>query len=501
MEKKIILNEWLEIHPYGKTVASDKYYVEIANNILSIWETSKVPFTIPENLMKRISMYVAAYFEDVISDFGLWKTFIFKHKFLYGKWLPFYTQEEEYFEDEINLSDIKFILWYSIQELAGKATHKIFPPFMKGLDILSEYIYKYLDTQFEKAPINESIEKLFGKESICDNFYELKNILNWFFCHSYLMEPSTQAKIMQNQHFVNEQFKNATPEQKNMFMYGIMQDTIFTYPCGPLALKINDWLCAMVGKEHPNFDNYRTMEAKATLHWLVQNMTENTIVLSCITKNETLEVERNMFKDTDKYQPGKTVVTSGFVKYKGKWYISGIVSINDISVYSNVRKEPDQAQIEAIHRNVRDRFVQENNGKEIAFFGNLTELKEFLTKKMGWPEEANQQFKNLEKNRNFVVYASEDKGLMISADIAELLKHEDNPMYNAEEAKQKAFFVFVNKGQCPIDMLEYFVDNDMLQDASLITDYENNNYEKGQELVKENYDFIARMFLNEYYWN
>ena len=68
MEKKINLNEWLEIHPYGKTVASDKYYVEIANNILSIWETSKVPFTIPENLMKRISMYVAAYFEDVISD-------------------------------------------------------------------------------------------------------------------------------------------------------------------------------------------------------------------------------------------------------------------------------------------------------------------------------------------------------------------------------------------------------------------------------------------------
>lgn len=500
MENKINLNEWMEIHPYKKTVESDKYYVEVANNILNIWETSKMPFSIPANLMKRISMYITAYFEDVISDFGLWKTFINKHKFLYGKWLPFYTQEEEYFEDEINLNDIKFIIWYSIQQLAGKATHKIFPPFIKGLDILAEYIYKYLDNQFEKAPINESIEKLFGKEEVYGNIYELKNLLNWFFCHSYLIEPSTQSKIMENQHFVNHQFKNATQEQKNMFMYGIMQDTIFAYPCGPLALKINDWMCAMVGKDHPNFDNYRTIEVKQTLHWLVQNIDETTITLSCITKNESMQIEKSIFKDTDKFQPGKTVIACGFIKYKDKWNVSGIVSVNDISTYKNVQKEPDRSQIEAIHKSVHDRFVSQNNGKEIAFFQNLDELKNFLTSKMGWPEEASQQFKNLEKNKNFVVYASEDKGLMISADIAEFLKHEDNPMYNEEEAKLKSFFVFVNKGQCPIDMLEYFVDNNMLPDASMVTDYESNNFEKGKEIVKENYDFIARMFLNEYYW-
>lgn len=501
MEKKITLNEWLEIHHYNKSTVTDKYYIEIANNINSIWENSKVPFTIPENIVKRICMYISAYFEDVISNFGLWRTFVEKHKFLYNSWLPFYTQKEEYYDDEINLIDIKFIIWYSIQQLAGKATHKIFPPFIKGLDNLSECIYNYLDNQFEKAPVNESIEKLFEREEVYNNFYELKNLLNWFFCHAYLIEPSTQAKIMENQNFVNNQFKNASNEQKNMFMYGIMQDTIFTYPCGPLSLKVNDWLCSMVGKNHPNFDNYRKMEVKPTMHWLVNDIDENSITLSCINKNEVIKVNRNLFKDTDKFQTGKTVLACGFVKYQEKTYINGIVTVNDISMYKNIQKQPDQSQMDFIHKNVYDKFTSQNNGKEIAFFSSLDDLKDFLIKKMGWPEDTDQQFKNLEKNRNFTVYASEDKGLMISTDIAEFIKHEDNPMYNQDEAKLKSFFLLVNKGQCPIDMIEYFIDNDMLPDASFITDYESNDYEKGKKLVKDNYDFIVRMFLNEYYWN
>lgn len=500
MENKITIKEWLELHPYNKPAATDNYYLNISNDILDIWEKSNKSFTIPENLTKRICLYITAYFEDVISDFGLWRAFINKNQLFYDKWLPFYTQEEEYFEDEINVSDIKFIIWYSIQQLAGKATHKIFPPYIKGLDNLSKAIYDKLNNEFEKAPINENIEKLFSKEDIYNNFAMLKQTINWFFSHCYLIEPSTQAKIFDNQNFINNQFKNANPEQKNILMYGLMQDTIYQYPCGPLAMFIKEWLCAIVGKDHVNFENYRNIETIPSQHWLVESIDNNKIRLSNIQKNKTIDMEKSIFRNPEEFKPGETVLVCGFIKYKDNWEVNGIVSVNNIKMYSNIQKQPDEAQMESMHKAVYDRFIQSNNGTPIVFLKNLDEMKQFLKEKMGWPDNDKESMKHLEDKKDFVIFATEEKGLMIVTNIADCIKHPNNEMYNEEAAKQKSFFLFVNKGQCPIELLEYLTDNDMLPDASMITDIEENNYEKGKVLLKENCDFIERMFLNEYYW-
>lgn len=500
MEKKITLNEWLEIHPYNKSVKSDNYYLELANVVFNKWTDSKILFNLNENVRKRISMYIAAYFEDTISKFGLWQAFTAKHKFLYDKWLPLYDSENEYFEDEINVSDVKFILWYSIQQLVGKASHTIFPPFIGGLEELSRQLYEVLDSRYETAPANEFLYHLFENENVYSDVFVLKQYVNWLFAHSYLMEPSTQFKIAENQHFVAEKFKASTDEQKNMIMYGIMQDTIFLYPCGPLALLMKDWLCAIVGKESPCFELYRHIDVKPALNWLVTKMDDSHIYISCLQKDDMMQLDRKMFKDSEKFVPGKTVVTCGFLKYKDVWNINGIISLNDISKFQNIKRQPNIDKLREMHKNVYEKFMSVNENP-IAYFDSLDNLKSFLISKMGWPEDSNNSFDALSKSRNFVLFASEDKGLIIATNIAEFISDEHNPMYNPDEAKLKSFFIFVNKGQCPIDLLEYLVENDKLPDAGMIVDTPNSNIEKGKQLLKDNWDFIARMFLNEYYWD
>ena len=59
---------------------------------------------------------MAAYFEDVISGMGIWRAFILTHKELYGKYLPFYTPDDHYYDDEVNLEDVRFLLWHYTQQ-------------------------------------------------------------------------------------------------------------------------------------------------------------------------------------------------------------------------------------------------------------------------------------------------------------------------------------------------------------------------------------------------
>lgn len=47
-----------------------------------------------------------------ISKTGIWETFTAECKKQYGSYLPFYSINDDYFPDEINPEDIRFLLWH-----------------------------------------------------------------------------------------------------------------------------------------------------------------------------------------------------------------------------------------------------------------------------------------------------------------------------------------------------------------------------------------------------
>ena len=113
-KQKIFHSEWQKIHPFSRQASSDFYFVNLANRFLEMVE-QVYKNTVSEKTKKNIALSIAAYFEDVISEFGLWQGFTRKHFKMYGKYLPFYEFSENYIPEEINLEDILFIIWSVIQ--------------------------------------------------------------------------------------------------------------------------------------------------------------------------------------------------------------------------------------------------------------------------------------------------------------------------------------------------------------------------------------------------
>ena len=97
----------------------------------------------------------------------------------------------------------------------------------------------------------------------------------------------------------------------------------------------------------------------------------------------------------------------------------------------------------------------------------------------------------LESSKNFVIYANA-KGMLIAPDVAQYFCDAHNPAYNAEAAAKDGYRMFCQPGMCPFDLLKYGMHKGLLTDVRLPFDH-------GKELLQDNWDFIARYYLSEYY--
>ena len=214
---KLYIKDWLAIHPYIQQQATDRYFVDLANRLYSTCTIREIP----ESIKKKLCLYTAAYFEDVISGLGLWQAFIKKHLELYDTSLPFYTIRPDYIKDEINEEDIRFIIWNTLEKAPYK--HPYINPMDRNIEETSHSFFRILDEEYETAPANDTLQDFFmdfkGKENA-------NHKLRWLFGHTYLTEPSVQEYIAQ-----------------------VTETDKFIIPCGPLALFLHEWIDLLTNGE------------------------------------------------------------------------------------------------------------------------------------------------------------------------------------------------------------------------------------------------------------
>ena len=174
---KLYIKDWLAIHPYIQQQATDRYFVDLANRLYSTCTIREIP----ESIKKKLCLYTAAYFEDVISGLGLWQAFIKKHLELYDTSLPFYTIRPDYIKDEINEEDIRFIIWNTLEKAPYK--HLYINPMDRNIEETAHLFFRILDEEYETAPANATLQEFFmdfkGKE-------DANHKLRWLFGHTYL---------------------------------------------------------------------------------------------------------------------------------------------------------------------------------------------------------------------------------------------------------------------------------------------------------------------------
>ncbi len=136
-------------------------------------------------------------------------------------------------------------------------------------------------------------------------------------------------------------------------------------------------------------------------------------------------------------------------------------------------------------------FTKATNGEIIKFFGNYQELNSFFIDALGW-EKGEEHLSQLKKGNDFILMVNREKGMLLAHDIAKCIAHPLNPYYDKRYASEHAIELLTDRGCCPGDLLRYVCENGWLPDAR----FENSD---DSQLVSDNWDFIARCYLQQYY--
>lgn len=239
---KITREQFLLRQPsFPEAVATDEYYYKLANRLLAAAIESGYLSDYPEAVVGRAALCVIGYFQDVVADCGVWRTFISECRRLYGRTLPFYEVGEEYVDFELNEEDVRFLLWYSLSMYFEPK--RVENPLDSRFEKTAKLLYNILNEVYEEAPVPEGYTRWRELElGVPEEANDVLEMGNWLFMHCYLMTPAfalTLSEIVATVDMTKDE--NVTELQQRL------EQAMSEDPTGPLALYLGEWLHLVIG--------------------------------------------------------------------------------------------------------------------------------------------------------------------------------------------------------------------------------------------------------------
>lgn len=257
----ISVKDYMKLQPnYPKVADSDKYYLQVAMQLDAALEAAELQLQLSPNVKRDIALATIGYFQDIVADCGIWRSFITIHKEFYGSPLPFYNLSDEYCESELNKEDLMFLIWYVIECNAQKPG--FLSPFHHDITLLADAFFDILDKVYLDAPL--PTEYTMAMDVELDNIGQAQSILDlssWLFWNSYLMPHAAKGAI--NEAMAEAQqiiSKHSDRKDASSHLSDLNDRVMLSNPTGPLALTVGEWLKMIVDEELPEFEESTTQK-------------------------------------------------------------------------------------------------------------------------------------------------------------------------------------------------------------------------------------------------
>ena len=491
--KKIYPKKWLELHPYKQTNSVDQYYVGIANEIHKRLYSSTIAdaFEEEENI-RYTSLCLAAWFEDVISQTGIWQAFTAECRKRYGAYLPFYPIKGDYFPDEINLEDIRFLLWHHIQYLCRGIS--AINPENPRIEQTAQEIYGLLAEEYETAPENERMQEFLYHSAMGEeDFFRYREILDWFHYQCYFnIENVAQCRDEAERLLDDEKI---TPEMAETLIYATRTSLTFKGRRNLLSLTSPEWL-ALIGKAHPEHQLWGKVKVRKNSCYLLEKEDDRYLYVKDLCSEDEGE-----FKITKKSlnlsairsrEVGKSTLICELIYFGNAWWQCGMLLENKYNqkmaeYVDDLTKQKEKTNEKAAFHD----FIKASGGKSFVFCQSQEEISDFLLNKMDYNLKEGLDIPRINTENGAMLMANPHTGLHIQFKLCECIKSPDNPNYNKEEAEKNAIMFIVNPDIIPYQLSCILQDEGMLPDAYL-NSLQRKEY--GQEFIRKNAHFLTDYF-------
>lgn len=481
-------------HPMEMQCTTDFYYAKVGNRLLRQLLKNPAKQGLSEEVMLKMALKTALYFEDIICDSGLWHSFVEKHRALYGKTLPFCSFNGEYFADEPHIQDIRLLLWDVMME---EYEDEIINPENPGLTAIAYDFCEVLDDEFEKAPVNEKLKDFFEHPVFTDDFIEMRDVLQWICSACYL--TAGRYKLRGFQETLEGIAKLLRfDSHDNQAVYAAMCQQPFKYKTGMLAMLPQEWLAGILeynGRED-KAKELRAIEFRPYDLYKLNNFDKTYIHLSD-TQGREIAVRKDSYGDL---RDSTLMTTEGciasFVKYLGEWNTNGMDSWGRFGKAYEEQCEKKRRYKSGLPPKNYEAMIKKSGGSPLFYLRDGKAAQRFLIEEVGIPKNL-MHSSGLEDKEYIAAWVpSPDEDIFFAPNAALFIKDERNPFYKATADGETSIDLISAPNRLQDDMVRYLIAHNMLPDAAL-------NHLKGPEagrkLAQDNLDFLARSIRRDQY--
>jgi len=499
--KRIFRNTWLEMRPFEKDLPTDQFYIKLSNRLKDkcyqnpglIQEFKEVE----EEDYDHLACFVAAYFEDVVSEIGIFQTFVRLCRKKCGKTLPFYNFEEydEYLEDDINEPDIEFLIWYYLSNVLDY----IVLPDDPCIATMAGIFFDELDSQWDFAPENKPLRDFFTFNGNPDNYFEVREYMQRIFFNNYLESIGAKMELEEMmEDTLNGLCKaNVPPQEAQVRMQGQFDDFIFQIRSQLWGVTMTEWCLEYVEDDSPIARNVRTLSPKINGIYTCVEQDDDFYTMERISNKQKYCLLKDSVKPT-LLENGMIILTS-MVKWLGNWHFSGALAKLKHFEADMVEKDREMfseelAATDIKHWEQAEELTEKMHKEYLKLFGTdmifgskkeiIEKYRQFI-RATGADEKVADTLEGHAKNTNGagLLYFDEAEGVMLDFDVNEAFC---SNKCTDPRRRLAAFENIVFDPQCSIGLMEYAINDYVEQDSTLLN--------MVMDMFREDFDFLAAFY-------
>ncbi len=522
-EDRIYIKDWLIMKPYESQSNTDLYYLRLSNDIYDLLKSRDFK-SILESLIdysdfKMLAVFLASYFEDIISETGIWTAFVTKHKALYDKYLPFYDTPD-YYKGEINEEDVSFLIWYFINTMNEDI---YFRPQNILITLLSSDVMQILEDKYETAPENSQLKACYQLDS--DDYYDVRTFIGQVLFGTYLFFPDAAMELASSEMKIIEEDDRMLNYDYKLNLLKENSDTLtMTHHTKLLSMKGKEWAAEILGEDHASYQSLKEMLQKITGYFLYKKQDEKYIYLEHIASGMKFSLLKKSYVNHANLDVTDAILMLGIVKWMGEWRFSGIsmqIPFDANLVLDEKNSIPSRMQVsflqnqEELQEVLSDQyavFMKFNNNSPIAFM-EYADVEAFATrfieyhndslklskkemeeaenraKKDGYfgGEEDEEGFYDGFDGESALVFFNLKRGMEIVTGVNSAFVMEGNPFLDGDS--KQVVLALLTSEDYSTELVHYFFEH--CKDES---EYLANHAE-----IEENLDFLLRFWKNTSY--
>lgn len=378
MNKKVYIKDWLLFKPYESQTISDSYYLKLSNTvkqaIVANKHSSELQKVIKKEDFNLLACFLTSYFEDLISETNIWNSFISVNKRLYKKQLPFYKLDH-YYEEETNIQDVCFLIWYFFNTIQNE---KFVAPFNMFIVEIAENVLAIFDKAWEDAPENNRLKSFYQIDDNEDDFYIARNLIGNVLFKTYLFTTDTLFDLKEKDLETIKEKKN--DENLAVFLNDNREFGFYGSHTRLLSLTGKEWVSEILGDKHPLSNDFLNISNRINGYFLYKGQDEKDIFLEHIASSKKFNLTKKSFENPDDLKEIDTILFISIVRWKDEWWFSGayykipfnsdMVLEEKTSIKSKINVnslDHDKQEVVQILKKQLKAFKVFNNGLQIAF--------------------------------------------------------------------------------------------------------------------------------------